>query len=94
MIKRMLEPSLILLSLLTMAFSFGAAHVLVNGLHWRYTDPLGLIDKPFDESMSILAFAVNGFVFWPIAIGMFMLMGHHAYFNVKRKMRRQKRNIQ
>lgn len=66
--KRMLEPWLMAFTLVTLLISGGAAHLLVNGFGWRYTDWTGFNSQPFDASGSILAYTLLGAIGWPIAL--------------------------
>ena len=64
--KRMLEPGLVMFSLLDLIFSTAMAQLVVHALGWRFGDWLGIAGEPFDVNNSVLAYTLLGGVLWPV----------------------------
>lgn len=82
-IRVMRNPSpsspLLMLVVADLTFSCAVAHLLAEGLGWRYLDPVGLYGQPFDAGNSTLVFSLYGVLGWPlIGVGVWAVIGEHS----------------
>ena len=86
--KRMFEPWVIWISLADLTFSIIAAHGLVRGLGWRYTDLAGISTQAFNASNSIIAYTFFGSVIWPVvALLLWLIVADFRHAMKRRKVR-------